>query len=336
MISTTTGPPSPDGGAPELQTGEVEVAARPGPRPRVVLNANAGHKAGLPTSASVGPDDVDALFDALGMAVDVHLTATEEAAIEVTRSALADGCPIVVAAGGDGTLGVVARTLLAGPRAAQDRAVPTIGLLPLGSAMNVARSLDIPRDLAAAAAIIVDGHSRTIDVGLLDGNHPFLEAIAVGLHAELFADAAALERGQLLAPLRAAWTAVRYRPSRMTIDLDDRSVRTRALVLSISNGPYVGLGFTVAPEARLDDGRFDIRVFERFSRMELVRHFGSIALGRRSYEPRVQTYRSRRVHVESASPIRVRVDGADVGETPVEAIVRPAALRILVPRGSGV
>ena len=169
-------------------------------------------------------------------------------------------------------------------------------------------------------------------MGELSGGPAFFEALAIGLHAELFAEAAAFDEGDWTAALRAAWTAVRYRPSRLTLHLDDGTVTTRALVVSVSNAPYTGLGFTVAPDARLDDGRFDVRIFERFSRLELLRHFGSIALGRRRYEPRVRTLPVARRPGGERHAAPGRVDGEDAGETPVEATVRPGALRVLVPR----
>jgi YegS/Rv2252/BmrU family lipid kinase len=322
MITTQPGAATGAPGASALSAGQ---------RPWVILNATAGKKAGFATSEAASAEDIDALFAALGYPVEVHTTDSAEDAVEVTRSAVAAGCPSVVAAGGDGTLAVVARALLDIAGAHPDDPLPALGIFPLGSAMNVARSLGIPRDLPAAASIIGAGHTRRIDVGAIEGGPAFFEAVAIGLHAELLAEAAAFDEGDWSAALRAAWTAVRYRASSLTLVLDDRTVTTRALVLSISNGPYVGLGFTVAPDARLDDGRFDIRVFERLSRLELLRHFGSIALGRRAYEPRVRTYRSSRVRVEGPSPVRVGVDGDDAGVTPVEARVLPAALRVLVP-----
>jgi diacylglycerol kinase family enzyme len=76
---------------------------------------------------------------------------------------------------------------------------------------------------------------------------------------------------------------------------------------------------------------FDIAVFSGFSKSELVRHFASIALGRRGYSPKVSTYRSDRVRVASGRPLPVRADGTNLGSTPVECIVRPRALRVLVP-----
>lgn len=302
------------------------------PRPWVILNASAGKKAGIATNGATNPEDIEALFTALGLDVIVHATTSEEHAVATTLDGVAAGCPAIVAAGGDGTFGLVARTILSAPGPGTADALPALGVLPLGSAMNVARSLGVPRDLGAAASIIAEGHTRTIDVGELAGGPPFFEALAIGLHAELFAEAAAFDDGDWAAPLRAAWTAVRYVPSRLALHLDEGTISTRALIVSVSNGPYTGLGFTVAPDARLDDGQFDVQIFECFSRLELLRHFGSIALGRHRYEPRVRTYRSHGVRVVSLKPLRVRVDGEDAGETPVEATVRTSALRVLVPR----
>jgi YegS/Rv2252/BmrU family lipid kinase len=298
----------------------------------VILNPTAGRKAGIATNEATTPEDVDALFAMLGMEVEVHATSSEEEAVAATLEAVNAGAPAVVAAGGDGTFGLVARTLLSAGESGSHEALPALGVLPLGSAMNVARSLDIPRDLPAAAAIIVAGYTQCIDVGEVSGGRVFFEAVAIGLHAELFAEASAFDEGDWMAPLRAARTTLRYRATQMTLHLDDGAVSTRALVVSVSNGPYTGLGFAVAPEARLDDGRFDVRVFERFSRFDLLRYFGSITLGRRRWEPRIRTYRSRGVRVESETGLRVGLDGEDAGMTPVEATVRPGALRVLVPR----
>ena len=106
---------------------------------------------------------------------------------------------------------------------------------------------------------------------------------------------------------------------------------TRALAISIANGPYAGLGFTVAPDARLDDGRFDIRIFRGFSRWHLVRHFASIVAGRRAVERRIETYRSARVRVSSRSPLPVRPDDDPPLTTPVSLDVLAQCLRVVVP-----
>ena len=71
-------------------------------------------------------------------------------------------------------------------------------------------------------------------------------------------------------------------------------------------------------------------IFSRFSRTELIRHFVSIAFGRRRYSAKVATIASR-VRIEGVHPLPCRADGHDLGSTPVEYVVRPGALRVVAP-----
>jgi diacylglycerol kinase (ATP) len=170
-----------------------------------------------------------------------------------------------------------------------------------------------------------------IDVGEA-GDRPFYEAASVGMNAAIFREANRFDDGDWLSIAKTIWVALRYRPARMALELDDgRTVRTRALMIVVANGPYTGAGMTVATDAQLDDGVFDVRVFRGFSKWELIRHLAAIAFGRYHYAPHVSTYRSARVRVTSRHPLPARADGTDLGVTPVEFRVRPAALRVVVP-----
>jgi diacylglycerol kinase (ATP) len=271
-------------------------------------------------------------MQAHGLGEELIAAASAAEAQASTGEAVAAGYDIVVAAGGDGTVDAVAGQLL-GQRTA-------LGILPLGSIMNVARMLDIPRDLDQAARIIADGQVRTIDVGEAHGQI-FFEGGSVGLNAAVFAEAQRLDadHGRLRALGAALWVLLRYRPPRMVLALDEQVLTTRALAVSVANGPYSGLGFTISPEAKLDDGRFDVVLFSRFSRWELIRHFGAIAFGRRRYTAKTRTYRAARVRIDGVHPLPCRADGHDLGMTPIEFVVRPGALRVVVPastsRGRG-
>lgn len=293
---------------------------------RVLVNPNSGVKAGIPTNTAAEEEvriAVEQHFPGLGE--NFVVTESEEEAVAATRDAVARGYEIVVAAGGDGTVGTVACELLGKETA--------LGILPLGSVMNVARMLDIPRDLEGAAAIIATGEVRTIDVGEAKGQI-FFEGGSVGLNAAVFREAQQADngRGRYRALLAALWVLLRYRPPRMVLHLDDRVLTTRALAVSVANGPYSGLGFTVSPDATPDDGQLDVVVFSRFSRTELIRHFVSIAFGRRRYSAKTATYRTSRVRIEGVHPLPCRADGHDLGYTPVEYVMRPGALRVVVPR----
>ncbi len=295
--------------------------AAPYLRIRVIYNPTSGEKAGLSINGA-SEEEIRALMERHGLGHDLVVTETEEAGVRAAREAVAAQYDLVVAAGGDGTVGVIACELLDTQTA--------LGVLPLGSIMNIPRMLDLPRDVEGAAATLKQCIVRTIDVGEASGQL-FFEAGSVGLNAAIFREGQRFGDGEYASILRGIWVMLRYRPARMMLHLDDRVVKTRALMVTVANGPYTGIGFTIAPGARLDDGLFDVRVFRGFSKMELLLHLWKIAFGRRRYSPKVSTYRSSRVHVESVHPLPCRADSHDLGTTPVTFTVRSGALRIAAP-----
>ncbi|MEP7159104.1 MAG: hypothetical protein ABI797_06730 [Chloroflexota bacterium] len=105
---------------------------------------------------------------------------------------------------------------------------------------------------------------------------------------------------------------------------------TRGLMVVVANGAYTGLGLTVAPRARLDDGRFDVRVFRHFSKVELLRHMASIMFGRRAYVPHVSTHRATYARLVGRQPLPCRADSQDLGMTPLECRVLTQQLKVVV------
>ena len=300
-------------------------AAPPTVRYRVLRNPTAGTKKGIAPNALTRSELV-ALLERHGLGSDVVEPLDEEDARREARRAVRDGVEVIIAAGGDGTIGAVATELLGTDVA--------LGMLPLGTVMNIPRMLGVPRDLEGAANVLATGERRRIDIGEAQGR-PFYEAASVGMNAAMFREAQRFEKGDWMSIVRTIWVALRYRPARMHVDLDGaQRVRTRALMVVIALGPYTGAGMTVAPAARLDDGKFDVRIFRGFSKPELIRHLAGIAFGRYRYAPHVSTYRAAHVRVTSHHPLPSRVDSHDLGSTPLEVSIRPGSLCVVVPRRS--
>jgi diacylglycerol kinase (ATP) len=118
----------------------------------------------------------------------------------------------------------------------------------------------------------------------------------------------------------------------MRIELDgDRTIDTKALLVAVANGPFMGPGLPVAPEASLDDGLFDVRVFLDYTKRELIRYLASIAFGHRAPERRSLTERSSWVRITSGRPLPARADAQDLGTTPVVFEIRPRVLAVVAP-----
>ena len=248
------------------------------------------------------------------------------------RQAVAAGVDLVVAAGGDGTVHEVATALIRPPGA--DRGGETrLGILPLGSMMNLARALGIPRDLDAAAAMIARGPVVHMDVGRVRtaaAETYFLEAAGVGLDAGVFAYSNQLDGGKWrdLLPLLRFLARYRARPAR--VEVDGRQITVpRALMLSIAISPYIGLALTLAPDARLDDHNFDVVIRQGEGRFALLRHAAAMLLGRSTSAPHATTLRGRQVSVRHVgTPLLVHADGELVGRTPAELELLPGALSV--------
>ena len=244
---------------------------------------------------------------------------------ELARHAADTGHDVVVA-GGDGTVGVVAGALLEHPDA-------TLGILAGGSFNNVARGFGVPTTLAEALDVIGRGAASEVDAGWVvrdaDGGRPFFEAAGVGLDAIGFLAVEVLEKRGWWRALRAGLRGLRRRRTPMRITLDGTTYRTGSPTVTVSNGPYHGMGFTVTAEADPTDGFLNVAVFQGMSRFEVLRHLLSVARHHPRREPRIHAYRAKRVTIEGVRrALPAHADGVSIGFTPVTFEVRAKALRI--------
>jgi diacylglycerol kinase (ATP) len=299
----------------------------------LLINPTAGGKPGAGPGLSDDPQRLrpEALAAALrqrGLAVEARELSDGDDAGAVAREAADEGFDVVVG-GGDGTVSVVATALVGNPEA-------TMGILALGSFNNIARGAGVPETLDAVLEVIGEGRTGMIDCGWVmreDGTGtPFFEAAGVGLNAIGFLAINLADRRGLVPGVRALWRGLRHRRTPMLLTIDGREYRIRAPAVTVSNGPYFGLGFAVSPEADPTDGLLDVAVFQRMSRWDVLRHFLAVARRRPRSDPRIGSYRARRVMIEGTRrALPAHADSVTIGTTPVTFEVRPRALRLFRP-----
>lgn len=252
------------------------------------------------------------------------LTTHRRHATALALAALAEGCELVVAVGGDGTMNEVAACLVNTPA--------TFGLIPCGSGDGLGRHLGIHGSLPHALEILRTGRPRLIDSGLADG-HPFFTVAGMGFEADVSARFNELTgRGFWRYLTTAAQLWLRQAPLPCVIEHEGRRTTTRAFTLAVANSDQFGNDAIIAPGARVDDGLLDLTAvppvgFLRAAPM-LVRLFnGSVhrAAG-------VVHLQAARFVVERAAPGLIHTDGETHGAgTRVEFSIRPASLRVLAP-----
>ncbi|MEO5987101.1 MAG: diacylglycerol kinase family protein [Candidatus Limnocylindria bacterium] len=296
----------------------------------LLVNPVAGGKPGSGPNLHDDPERLrpDALREALsgrGLEVRLHELAEDDDAGSLARAAADDGCDVVVA-GGDGTVSGVATAMIEHPHG-------TMGILAMGSYNNMARGFGIPVTLDAALDVIGAGETEEMDAGWVvrDGEdgRPFFEAAGVGVDAIGFLAVELAERRGWLRAARSLVRAMRVRKTPMRVVLDGTAYRTGGPAVTVSNGPYHGMGFAVAADADPTDGLFNVAVFHGMSRFDVVRHFLSIARRQERREPRILQYQATRVTVEGIRrALPAHADGVSIGVTPVTFEVRPRSLRV--------
>jgi diacylglycerol kinase (ATP) len=294
------------------------------PKTCIVVNPNAG---------SAG--EVEHLEETLGRrpGTALRLTEKEGDAREMAAEAVRGGAELVVAAGGDGTLNEVVNGLV-GAEEGSGRA--RLGLLPLGTGNDFARSINVPADFDAALALLETGRVQAVDVAcatLAGKSRYFINASAGGFSGVVSEKAGeAKDRWGPLAYLRAALGTLpelQGFKTRLILDGTER-LELETYNIVISNGRFVAAGIPVAPQARLDDGLLDVMIAPATTIPMLAILVPQVLLGRHAESELLLFRKVARIEIESEPPMSFNVDGELIGDEPASFTVLPRALEVIV------
>lgn len=282
----------------------------------------------------------------VGVEVEVHRTRSLSDACLAARQA-ATSVGVVVAMGGDGTVGACAEGLadarIANARVAsvadfEDARVAALGVVPAGAGNDAARNLGLPfADPLAAAAMLPRLQPRLADL-VRAGRRCVLNAGGAGFDAEVSrianqrlsrAPARLRYVGAVLAELALA------RPAGFRLSLDGHVLQTSAWLIAVANSQSYGGGMRIAPTARMDDGLLDVVVVGgELSKPGFLATFPKVFSGRHLEHPAVQVHRAARVQLEADRPVAVHLDGEPAGTVPASFEVMAGAITVLTAPGA--
>ncbi len=278
----------------------------------------------------IGQDIGQQLANA-GLACELQITDSPQQATQIARHAAHCGYGQIIAAGGDGTVNAVINGMADSASA--------LGIIPLGTANALAKNLGLPEgDISAAAAVIAQGHTRRIDLGMINGRY-FAAMAGVGLDAQVAYEMGSgwkRRLGTMAFVGQALTTAIHYQPSHLCLQLDGEpslDIAEPVWAVVICNFPLYTWRLRFVPQAQPDDGQLDVVVFHHCSLGQLL------ALAAHNFlrgqpvaeNPHVTVTKAQQMQITSQPPCRWQVDGDVAGQTPVQVRIAPNKLNLITP-----
>ncbi|MEH1798842.1 MAG: lipid kinase [Nostoc sp.] len=232
---------------------------------------------------------------------------------------------LVIIGGGDGTLNAAVDALI-------ETQLP-LGILPLGTANDLARTLGIPNSLNEACRIIADGHLHRIDLGCVNGKH-FFNVASMGLSVKI--------TQRLTKEVKRRWGVFAYaatalqvileaRPFTAQIAINGEVVHVKTVQIAVGNGRYYGGGMAVADDATIDDQRLDLYSLEIEHWWQMILLLPAMRQGQHIHWQNVRSLQGQEIEVHTRKPRPINTDGEITTYTPAHFRVIPKAIGVLVP-----
>jgi diacylglycerol kinase (ATP) len=263
-------------------------------------------------------------LQALGFDLTEESTENTQDLAEIMRQ-YRDRIDLIIIGGGDGTLNAAVEGLI-------DTKLP-LGILPMGTANDLARTLGISTDLSQACQIIADGYIRHIDLGWVNGKH-FFNVASMGLSVEITQqlDKKAKRRWGVLAygatALKVFWHA---RPFEAEIRIKGASFHTRSVQIAVGNGRYYGGGMVVADDATIDDKRLDVYSLQIEHWWQMLLLMPAMRQGQHAQWPGVRALEGQEIEIITNRPLAINTDGEITSQTPAKFRLLAGVLPVFVP-----
>jgi diacylglycerol kinase (ATP) len=232
---------------------------------------------------------------------------------------------LVIVGGGDGTLNATIEAIM-------DTQLP-LGILPLGTANDLARTLGIPNSIPQACQIIAGGKLHRIDLGWVNGKY-FFNVASLGLSVKI--------TQELTKEIKRRWGIFAYaaiafqvicksRPFSAEIIINGQSVLVKTVQIAVGNGRYYGGGMAVVHDAAIDDQRLDLYSLEIDHWWQIIPLLPAMRQGRHIDWQSVRALQGQEITVHTRKSHSINTDGEITTHTPAVFRVIPQAIAVFVP-----
>jgi diacylglycerol kinase (ATP) len=267
--------------------------------------------------------DISAYIEEKGLHAQIVTTEYSGHAVEIAAKAKLDDYDAIIASGGDGTLFEVLNGYYQNPIQISKENKPPIGLIPNGTGNAFMKELKLSAtDWKKAIDIIAQNNPRMIDVGKFiteDKTYHFLNIVGMGFVTEIAEASIPLKwMGNTAYTVATLLKMIFLKSQKMTIEIDGKCLERDGIFVEVANSQYTGTTFFIAPEAEIDDGKLDIIILNKISRLRLLKVFTSIFDGTHINYPEIEYIKAKSIKVIEEKPGKLLPDGEILGSTPVE------------------
>lgn len=269
------------------------------------------------------PDCVNRVKRELGKTgnqVVIRPTSAPLEAIELSRRAEGEGSELIISIGGDGTLNEVINGI--------SSPVTKLGIIPTGLSNVLAMELGIPADLDGAIRVISDGHTRLIDLGIINGRL-FSTMVSIGLDAEavrVVNPGIKKFLGRYAYHLAGAKALISFQPSPFTVRTEEGQEFLGQSVV-VSNASFYGGPHKINPDARVDDGLLHCCLFEKGTRRDYARYFLGVIRKKHHTFDDVHLIKTTGIQIDTPG-MPIQADGDYIGRTPARIRILPERLTV--------
>ena len=290
-------------------------------RARLIYNPTAGRE----EVRKRIPEILD-ILESAGLETSCHATKGVGDAMRAARKAVDSRFDLVIAAGGDGTVSEVINGLAEQPYR------PALGIIPAGTTNDFARAIGLPRSILKATEVIAKGKATPIDIGKINDKY-FINIAGGGVLTTLTYEVPSKLKtllGQMAYYMKGLEKLPSLTPIQMKIQADHYVIEDEIMMFLIANSNSVGGFEKIAPNARLNDGMFDILIIKKMSLPEFIRVATMALKGEHIHDPAVIYFQAKTLKATSPEKVVLNLDGEIGGKCPCTFTTLPRHIRLIL------
>ncbi|MCG9479311.1 MAG: diacylglycerol kinase family lipid kinase [Actinomycetia bacterium] len=287
----------------------------------VILNPASARKTTI-----LAKPEIESCLSKQGIDYHLHVSTSAEDIMN-TVNKFRDRYKNFISVGGDGTAHYIANSL-----AGTDK---NLGIIPMGSGNDISSYFNIPHNIEECCRIIKKGNTTRIDLGLINNQYYYMGVAGSGFDSEV-TDLANNTRLPFKGPFKYTYAVynilITFRSREFKLAYNSQQRALHSMMIAVANLPSYGGGMKVAPDTDPTDGKLDVCIIKRMSKIHFIKVFPTVFEGKHIYDPFVEMLQTGNIKIDCPRyRFSVFADGEYICKLPAEFDLVPGALNLIVP-----